>query len=773
MVYLGSRAIRKFFEDLELIEDNDDFRKKLRVPSWVVSGGYQYIMNFIAGLVDSDGWVSKVGAIAMCTKDPVLAADVAFLGNCVGLDMRPTIAYNKKYDKNYYKIFITQGKSPCLYPYMKHKGKLSRCIATQKASTPVKPYVRGVVDGPVGEVIDVSVEDSHEYRCNGVLTHNTFNYLVVYGGGARKAAIGLRIEADLAKKYIHNFYNVAYPGVKKYFDHIEATTNKKKRVDFLLGHSRCFRKKMASGEYWRNAAVNAPIQGCINGNQRVYTKSGLIKIADLHTEYGNYDKTVEVWSGDSWVNAKVIFSGDKPLVKTTTDMGLSIETSPDHRFLSIDSSGDFLWVRAENLAEGQVVVCNGSDITSGGNHPGYDFESKPARGNSKTFSFKGNSTFLWYTLGYIYGDGSLMFDTEDHRNVISIHLGGEDSSSRAKQWQVDLSQKLGIAATVSCTKGTGARMDRYKVSIYNAGVRDFFKSLGVKPQNTYTKQFPEELYRQPNENKAAFLRGLFDSDGTINTNSGISLRSVNSSILEGTALLMNSMGIHTSITKQHNRLTVRDRSRYKDLIGFDINHKKARLAEWKNHPNEYQHTFFPSGCIRKVYERIVVSGVVLSRLNAARLGRLKAGSASRYQCRRMLLELGLMDEELDKLTSYNYQKVINVTRFDTTATMYDLEVVDDPRRRFVCEGFTVHNSAGEIVKVAMRNVFQILQERNLLFSHVKPLLQVHDELIYEVEEGFAEEFRNTILVPEMENAVKLRVPLLVDSASGDTWGDCH
>jgi DNA polymerase I-like protein with 3'-5' exonuclease and polymerase domains len=50
------------------------------------------------------------------------------------------------------------------------------------------------------------------------------------------------------------------------------------------------------------------------------------------------------------------------------------------------------------------------------------------------------------------------------------------------------------------------------------------------------------------------------------------------------------------------------------------------------------------------------------------------------------------------------------------------------------------------------------------------LLQVHDELVLEAPEGELAEAA-TLVVREMENAVKLSVPLEVEVKSGRSWGE--
>jgi DNA polymerase-1 len=52
----------------------------------------------------------------------------------------------------------------------------------------------------------------------------------------------------------------------------------------------------------------------------------------------------------------------------------------------------------------------------------------------------------------------------------------------------------------------------------------------------------------------------------------------------------------------------------------------------------------------------------------------------------------------------------------------------------------------------------------------KMILQIHDELLFEVPARDAEEFLKDIKA-EMEGIYKLSVPLVVDVKIGDNWGE--
>lgn len=79
----------------------------------------------------------------------------------------------------------------------------------------------------------------------------------------------------------------------------------------------------------------------------------------------------------------------------------------------------------------------------------------------------------------------------------------------------------------------------------------------------------------------------------------------------------------------------------------------------------------------------------------------------------------------------------------------------------------IQGSAADIIKVAMIHMDKRIKEEGL---QATMLLQVHDELIFEAPEEELPKLEK--LVSEvMESAVELKVPLKVDSSSGDTWYD--
>lgn len=79
----------------------------------------------------------------------------------------------------------------------------------------------------------------------------------------------------------------------------------------------------------------------------------------------------------------------------------------------------------------------------------------------------------------------------------------------------------------------------------------------------------------------------------------------------------------------------------------------------------------------------------------------------------------------------------------------------------------IQGTAADIMKLAMIGVRDALKKEKL---NSKILLQVHDELLLEVDKNEEEKVRE-ILTTQMENAAKLSVPLDVDLHVGDNWYD--
>lgn len=81
----------------------------------------------------------------------------------------------------------------------------------------------------------------------------------------------------------------------------------------------------------------------------------------------------------------------------------------------------------------------------------------------------------------------------------------------------------------------------------------------------------------------------------------------------------------------------------------------------------------------------------------------------------------------------------------------------------------IQGTAADIIKLAMINIFRRLESEKLKSSMI---LQVHDELVFNVHQNELETLKK-LVKSEMENAIKLSVPLLVEIGYGNNWLEAH
>ena len=81
----------------------------------------------------------------------------------------------------------------------------------------------------------------------------------------------------------------------------------------------------------------------------------------------------------------------------------------------------------------------------------------------------------------------------------------------------------------------------------------------------------------------------------------------------------------------------------------------------------------------------------------------------------------------------------------------------------------IQGSAADLIKIAMINIQKKLEAQ---FSDTKMIMQIHDELVFEVKENEVNAVLPLIKI-SMEEAVPLKVPLVVDIGYGKNWQEAH
>lgn len=123
---------------------------------------------------------------------------------------------------------------------------------------------------------------------------------------------------------------------------------------------------------------------------------------------------------------------------------------------------------------------------------------------------------------------------------------------------------------------------------------------------------------------------------------------------------------------------------------------------------------------------------------------------------------------LDGCVASAKEKGYGETLFGRRRNIEELKASNFNQRSFgerVAKNMPIQGSAADIIKIAMIKVYQRMKEEGL---KSRLIVQVHDELLIEVYRPEAERVR-VILEEEMQGAMQLNVPLIIDVHTGENW----
>ena len=810
-VYLGSAILARFLEHLGLVFECQGVGKgkanrTLRIPPWVLKSGPKAIYRFLGGLMDTDGTVAVDGAASITTKDAIFAGQIAAVLQACGKHVVVEPSWNKTYRRWYYRVHLPTSHSYFLKQYMKHPGKIARLRKIPIGRLKVTNQIIRVIPATKGLCVDFHLgTSSHLYWANGIITHNSCNFALCYGGGGNAVvnAVGcdknegwrIKNEFDKTYKVLAGWWVEKHKFARK---HKFVTTAFGRRLPMPdIDHAMGGIKSKAE----RNS-VNSPVQGCLHPESRIPTSLGLLTLQELWDrqsagEFNGFD----VWTGKAWAPGRVLFSGEKLLRTTTFESGKITQTSPEHLFRVWASQG-FKWVPQEDLQIGDWVATGAMPIEWGVPKYQYRSEARPQEGhlfnkgmtahNSKSFLIDGNHPDLWEFLGMVYGDGSI-----GKENLI-VHVGENrdypefSSQVYANSWVVRLNQFLNAGAIArkkvtkeGTTKKGAPYLPMWEIKVHNKEFRTFCRDvLGVLDQNTYTKRFPRAVWSESKENRAAFLRGYFSADGTVSEDTrgsldssiGFSVRSTNQGLLKDTQDLLGTLGIRANYTPRSLRTTVLDRWAFREQVGYNIDFKTERAMDMVLCPQSSNKYFMPpdlTSWIGGVVKASTVAYGPLASDKKSAVLRLVAGSGSKPQCLKYLDMVPEVEVPtgMQFALGYNYERVTKKSNDMGLVTMYDIEVFDDDHA-FVCDGVITHNTSADITKLAMGLIYKECKKRDWL-EKVHMLLTMHDELVFEIDKDILEEALDTFVPIMCRNKailnLKWPVPLTSDVEMGMDW----
>ena len=379
---------------------------------------------------------------------------------------------------------------------------------------------------------------------------------------------------------------------------------------------------------WHTASNTGRINGsnpCFPGSARVHTDRGQIRFDEMARRVRK-GETFRVWTHDATspdapaeevhlsTPETVEVTGVNDILRLEFSNGMQLRCTPNHRIWTTNRG----YVEAENLTSDDVIKT--ADIAAPSPLADYDFhmpESATLMAGQvvESHNYAASTNARWrvilpgkwtsdfaHLLGWLVGDGSFNALT---KNATWIYGTAEEQGAILPVHQRLLAEifdgdvpKPSVAAngTVQLRAGRGA-------------FTKFLSQLGLSSVKSHQKRIPESIFHAPDDIAAAFLRGLFDTDGTVVSNKEkcnhyVGLDSSSADLLRDAQLLLTRWGIrsriyHTGSASRSQfsyttvsgdertyeskemyslRITAGHIQTYASHIGFELEGKQERLA---------------------------------------------------------------------------------------------------------------------------------------------------------------------------------------------------
>ncbi len=278
---------------------------------------------------------------------------------------------------------------------------------------------------------------------------------------------------------------------------------------------------------------------CLGANSMVNTEKGLVRI-DECSEIGKKGLLVKtdihpMPCGDWYDN------GLKETEIIETSDGYSLEATPNHNIRIIDKEGNYVWKTIKELQTEEWIPIQTKNRFFGNDKIlefKYSYKAGTTEGRKKRYNFPSTLTKDYcFLLGLLIGDG----DCTDEGNIKLCICENE-----MKDIVQNLYNKL---------FNDDGKVFGHWAYIGGVEMRAYLKHLGLGYAKSFEKVVPKAIFNAGKENCAAFLRGLFDTDGSIrmdgrNKNTKrIHLATTSKILAEQTQLLLLNFGIVSTIQK--------------------------------------------------------------------------------------------------------------------------------------------------------------------------------------------------------------------------------
>lgn len=318
---------------------------------------------------------------------------------------------------------------------------------------------------------------------------------------------------------------------------------------------------------------------CCNYNTLISTNEGFIKMKEtkalkIRNQVVPKRLLVETMDSKKYTNA-VYYGGMTNTLKITTELGYSVECTPEHKLLEMED-GKYNWRESSKLKVGDYIILKRNYKWEGKVYkviPKQVFQGKNYIKCSEIILDKS----LAYIMGLLVAEGSC-----GNTNSIALSNSDEQIVNIFLEWINSL----------------GLESKHYKSSLYDYVVhskqlRNVLKEFGLKICKSGEKEIPYAVRTSSSEIIKNFIEGYLESECYIDpTNCTIEVCSKSNELLSQLQLIFLAFGILSSLSIKYNKnykrnyykLVITDLSSFNEMFKF---HTDKQIKRFEDVYNKY------------------------------------------------------------------------------------------------------------------------------------------------------------------------------------------
>lgn len=455
---------------------------------------------------------------------------------------------------------------------------------------------------------------------------------------------------------------------------------------------------------WQQTMVGT--RNCLVGSTKIVTENeGLVSLEGVLN--GLEYRDVKIWTGKSFVDARITKTQKKKICKLGVANGMYIESSPEHRFKVVSDNGVIEWKERKDIKLGDYVLSN-----------------KKSLPQTLTLYYKGKEleADFFEMLGWLIGDGHIDNGNPSRKRIsfyfhsikevyISEHIhsilnkyGINNYIKRTKiteEKAEDTKRRYGFKSTL---------LERLSILCSDKQFFEFLMELGFTP-SCKGKTIAPVLFRISSECRCAFIRGMFSADGcTIKSSPSPQITIVNNRLRHQFRELLLAEGIQctysegnvrrkTKLNKEPHEggflLLIKNRKDFFERISFiQLYKQRSSLLDYKE----------PFSLHPKMMQRIANE----MRVESFRRNVFKEEDQIDKNLSRKLIGIGIGHDGITQAGLLEVAKKMNfdlpyeyndfyfseikfLEETEEEVEMYDVEVFDN-EHQFIANGILTHNS---------------------------------------------------------------------------------